>query len=128
MDRCTCPEDWQGMDHTAGCQSRSQCPDCGATLPTHEPGCHDGPKSGLVFRLRQESENAMRVHLSLGMYRLCGEAADEIERRRAALLRIAQGGNTVTLVWPHSKPIDREVMCEIARAALGNPQQKVDSK
>lgn len=20
---CTCPEDWQGMDHTSGCKSRS---------------------------------------------------------------------------------------------------------
>lgn len=22
-DRCTCPEDWQGMDHTSGCKSRA---------------------------------------------------------------------------------------------------------
>lgn len=25
-----------------GCPS-SFCSDCGATLPTHKPGCHDGP-------------------------------------------------------------------------------------
>lgn len=24
MNRCTCPEDWQGMDHTAGCKSRDR--------------------------------------------------------------------------------------------------------
>lgn len=36
--------------------------------------------SEIVDRLRLQGENAMRQHLSLGMHKLCTEAADEIER------------------------------------------------
>lgn len=39
----------------------------------------------IVERLRVNGENALRKHLSLGMHGLCTEAADEIERLRAAL-------------------------------------------
>lgn len=58
----------------------TQCDDCGATLPSHKAGCHDGRSDGLVYRLRREGENAMRQHLSMGMHKLCAEAADEIDR------------------------------------------------
>ncbi len=44
----------------------------------------------LVERLRLEGEDAMRKHLSLGMWKLCSEAADEIE----LLGRLAMGLNT----------------------------------
>jgi hypothetical protein len=42
----------------------------------------------LVERLRREGGDAFRQHYSLGMWRLCAEAADrieEMERRIAAL-------------------------------------------
>jgi uncharacterized protein (DUF1778 family) len=39
----------------------------------------------IVARLRAEGENAMRQHLSLGMHKLCNDAADEIERLRATI-------------------------------------------
>jgi hypothetical protein len=38
----------------------------------------------IVERLRREGESAQSKHLSMGMWRLCAEAADEIERLRAA--------------------------------------------
>ena len=41
--------------------------------------------SDIVTRLRAEGENAMRQHLSLGMHKLCAEAADEIARLRSYL-------------------------------------------
>lgn len=66
----------------------SQCTDCGATLPTHKLGCHDGAKAGLVYRLRREGTDAMTKHYSLGMWQICAEAADEIERLRAALIQV----------------------------------------
>lgn len=44
-----------------------------------------GESFGLVERLRREGENAMRKHLSMGMWRLCQEAADEIEVLRSKL-------------------------------------------
>lgn len=39
----------------------------------------------IVMRLRAEGEDAMRRHYSLGMWKLCAEAADEIERLRGSI-------------------------------------------
>lgn len=43
----------------------------------------------LIERLRAEGEDAMRKHLSLGMWKLCAEAANEIERLTNVLVEIA---------------------------------------
>lgn len=43
----------------------------------------------IVDRLRAEGADAMRRHYSLGMHTLCSEAADEIDRLRAAMKRAA---------------------------------------
>ena len=37
----------------------------------------------IVERLRSEGSDALAKHYSLGMYQLCSDAADEIERLRA---------------------------------------------
>ena len=39
----------------------------------------------IVERLRLQGENAMRQHLSLGMHKLCEEAAAEIERLQSII-------------------------------------------
>lgn len=39
--------------------------------------------SDLVRQLRKEGSDAMRKHLSMGMWSLCEQAADEIDRLRA---------------------------------------------
>lgn len=44
----------------------------------------------IVERLRQEGEDAMRKHCSLEMWKLCAEAADEIERLRDFCRKVAQ--------------------------------------
>lgn len=41
--------------------------------------------SDIVERLRAEGADAMSKHLSMGMWKLCDEAAAEITRLRAAL-------------------------------------------
>jgi hypothetical protein len=40
----------------------------------------------IIERLRGEGSDAMRKHLSLGMFNLCAEAADEIEHLRRMIL------------------------------------------
>jgi hypothetical protein len=45
----------------------------------------------IVDRLREQGADAFRRHYSLGMWRLCAEAADEIEQ-----LRAQQKGNAMT--------------------------------
>lgn len=45
----------------------------------------EGEVSNLIERLRGEGADAMRKHLSLGMWALCSEAADEIERLQKIL-------------------------------------------
>lgn len=40
-------------------------------------------REDIVTRLRREGENAMRKHLSMGMWQLCAEAADVIEGLRS---------------------------------------------
>lgn len=40
--------------------------------------------SDLVERLRREGADAFHKHYSLGMWKLCAEAADEIERLRSS--------------------------------------------
>jgi hypothetical protein len=41
----------------------------------------------LVQRLRSQGRDAFAKHYSLGMFKLCAEAADEIERLMAELQR-----------------------------------------
>ena len=47
----------------------------------------EGEHKELVELLRQESESALRQHLSMGMHQLCTRAADAIERLTADLER-----------------------------------------
>jgi len=44
----------------------------------------------IVLRLRREGENAFRKHHSLGMHKLCSEAADEIARLRRLISAVDQ--------------------------------------
>jgi hypothetical protein len=60
----------------------------------------------ILERLRAEGEDAMRKHLSMGMWKLCAEAAAEIERLRA------QTNNAI------GKQYDAEAEIERLRAAL----------
>jgi len=46
--------------------------------------------SDLVERLRAQGKDAFAKHYSLGMFKLCDEAADHIETLEAALREIAQ--------------------------------------
>lgn len=41
-----------------------------------------------------------------------------IDRWKSALYKIAQGGNRVRMDWPASGVLDRESMCDLAKAAL----------
>jgi hypothetical protein len=43
--------------------------------------------SDIVERLRDQGKDAFAKHYSLGMFKLCDEAAQEIERLRAELKR-----------------------------------------
>lgn len=45
----------------------------------------------IVQRLREQGKDAFATHYSLGMFKLCVEAADEIERLRKALEFIRDG-------------------------------------
>lgn len=47
--KCTCPEDWQGMDHTSGCKARSAAP-----APSAEV-------AGLVKKLRDVKARPART-------------------------------------------------------------------
>lgn len=58
--------------------------------------------SPLVESLRTQGENALRRHLSLGMHKLCTEAADEIERLRKALEPFANRARHLTDADPDS--------------------------
>lgn len=42
--------------------------------------------SDIVERLRDQGKDAFAKHYSLGMFKLCAEAADEIERQRAIII------------------------------------------
>lgn len=75
----------------------------------------------IVQRLRQEGEDAMRKHLSLGMHKLCEEAADEIERLRKALgpfVRVAEMTVSAAAGSSVGVNVDR---CRDAAAALASP-------
>lgn len=60
-------------------------------------------------------------------HEILGRLEAEIERLRAALYKIAQGGNKVRTDWPAHPAIDRQHMSDIAIEALQS-QQKEDSK
>jgi|KBSMisStandDraft_5_1062788.scaffolds.fasta_scaffold00023_30 hypothetical protein len=47
--------------------------------------------SDLIERLRREGSDAFHRHYSLGMFKLCDEAADRIEALEAVLLEILAG-------------------------------------
>lgn len=62
--------------------------------------------SDIVTRLRDQGKDAFAKHYSLGMFKLCDEAASEIERLRKALENVWNYSNDPQVVQMARKALD----------------------